>query len=82
MNADNSSVYEREQRVVVIGNVDIIQGDARLRADKVTLTMPAGMAARQAGIGGGFGEIEKMFADGNVFYITPDLKATGNSGSI
>ncbi|NBC21162.1 MAG: OstA family protein [Alphaproteobacteria bacterium] len=81
VNADNSSVYEREQRVVVIGNVDIIQGDARLRADKVTLNYASRQGGPQAGIGGGFGEIEKMLADGNVYYITPDLKATGNSGS-
>ncbi len=81
VNADNSSVYEREQRVVVIGNVDIIQGDARLRADKVTLNYASRDGGQPAGLGGGFGDIDKMFADGNVFYVTPDLKATGDAGT-
>lgn len=84
VNADNSSVYERQRRVLVVGNVDIIQGEARLRADKVTLTYsgtPETGGTGQSGVGRGFGAIETMTADGNVFYITPDLKARGDRGT-
>lgn len=84
VNADNSSVYERQRRVLVVGNVDIIQGTARLRADEVTLTYSGTSSSGgggQQGIGRGFGAIETMSADGNVFYITPELKARGDQGT-
>lgn len=80
VNADSSSVLERDRRVVVIGNVDIVQGDARLRADRVTLFY-GGDGGSGGGIGGGFGDIESLRAEGNVFYVTPDLKARGDVGT-
>ena len=80
VNADNSSVLERERRVVVVGNVDIVQGDARLRADTVTLYYSGTDSGGQTGIGGSFGDIESMTAEGEVFYVTPDLKARGDHG--
>ncbi|MEM9739257.1 MAG: LptA/OstA family protein [Pseudomonadota bacterium] len=80
VNADSSQILERDRRVLVIGNVDIIQGDARLRADTVTLFYGANGAAN-AGIGGSFGEIERMRAEGDVFYVTSDLKARGDVGT-
>lgn len=81
VNADTSSVLERERRVVVVGNVDIVQGDARLRADEVTLFY-SGRSDDDgsSGISGGFGDIESMRATGDVFYVTPDLKARGDVG--
>lgn len=80
VNADSSQILERDRRVLVIGNVDIIQGDARLRADTVTLFYGSN-GAGGAGIGGSFGEIERMRAEGDVFYVTPDLKARGDVGT-
>ncbi|MEO0464931.1 MAG: LptA/OstA family protein [Pseudomonadota bacterium] len=82
VNADTSSVLERERRVVVIGNVDIVQGDARLRADQVTLFYSdRDGETGGGGIGGSFGDIERMTAVGDVFYVTPDLKARGDTGT-
>jgi len=81
VNADTSSVLERERRVVVIGNVDIVQGDARLRADQVTLFYSDRSGGGAGGIGGGFGDIESMTATGDVFYVTPELKARGDVGT-
>lgn len=80
VNADSSQILERDRRVLVIGNVDIIQGDARLRADKVTLFYGANSAGN-SGIGGSFGEIERMRAEGDVFYVTSELKARGDVGT-
>ena len=37
VNADNSEVRERQREVIVTGNVDIVQGMARLRANRVAL---------------------------------------------
>lgn len=78
--ADRSEVLDQERKVLLIDNVDITQGDARLRADIVTLAYGAeGNSAGTSGVGA-FGDIESMTARGNVFYVTPDLKATGDLG--
>ncbi|MEM1088101.1 MAG: LptA/OstA family protein [Pseudomonadota bacterium] len=78
--ADRSEVLERESRVILINNVDITQGDARLRADRVTLNYGSGGETTTSGLGSGFGDIRTMTADGSVFYVTPELKATGDKG--
>ena len=79
VNADRSEVMERERRVVLIDNVDIQQGNARLRADRVTLNYSGSGETRTSGMTG-FGDISSMEAVGEVFYVTPEIKATGNRG--
>lgn len=81
VNAETSSVLERERKVVVSGNVDIIQGDARLRANEVTLFYSGRQGAANDGLASGFGDIRELRAIGDVFYVTPDLKATGSVGA-
>ncbi|MEM1390459.1 MAG: LptA/OstA family protein [Pseudomonadota bacterium] len=81
VNADRSEVLERENKVILIDNVDITQGDARLRADVVTLAFGPGQGTTASGVGSGFGDIRTMTARGNVFYVTPDLKARGDFGT-
>ncbi len=81
INSDRTESLERERKVLLVGNVDIQQGEARLRANKVTLTF----AGKQGGgatssLGGSFGQIESMLAEGEVFYVTPELKAKGDRG--
>jgi len=78
--ADRSEVLERESKVILIDNVDITQGDARLRADIVTLEYSENGGTTTSGLGSGFGDIETMTARGSVFYVTPELKATGDLG--
>ena len=80
VNAESSSVLERERKVVVSGNVDIIQGDARLRANEVTMFY-SGRQDGGEGITGGFGDIRSLEAIGDVFYVTQELKATGSVGT-
>ncbi|QYJ02306.1 hypothetical protein KUV46_07930 [Thalassovita mediterranea] len=80
VNADTSEVLERQRQVVLIDNVDIMQGNARLRADKVTIYYGGTGATQTTGMSG-FGDIESMVAEGEVFYVTPDLKATGDVGT-
>lgn len=77
--ADRSEVLEKERKVILLDNVDITQGDARLRADIVTLAYGGEQTGAATGIGQ-FGDIETMTARGEVFYITPDMKATGGLG--
>lgn len=78
INSDKLQVADRESRAVFIGRVDAVQGDARLRADTLTVNF-AGTGARAEG--GGFGDIDNMLAEGNVFYVTPDFTARGNKGT-
>lgn len=80
VNADRSEVLDKERKVILIDNVDITQGNARLRADVVTLEYGAGGQTSTTGLGSNFGDIRTMTARGNVFYVTPDLKANGDLG--
>ena len=80
VNSDRTESLERERKVLLIGNVDIQQGDARLRADRVTILF-AGTSNQDSGaLGSSFGQIESMLAEGDVYYVTPELKATGKQG--
>ena len=57
INSERTESLERERKVLLVGNVDIQQGDARLRADTVTMIFaerPAG-SADTTGVGSGFG---------------------------
>ncbi|NQY95808.1 MAG: OstA family protein [Henriciella sp.] len=80
VNADRSEVLDKERKVILIDNVDITQGTARLRADVVTLEYGGGGNTSTTGLGSNFGDIRTMTARGNVFYVTPDLKANGDLG--
>ena len=78
--ADRSEVLDAQKQVIITGNVDIVQADTALRADKVVLNYTGSSATRSGGIGGSFGDIKSMQATGNVFYLTPELKANGQTG--
>jgi lipopolysaccharide export system protein LptA len=79
--ADNLEYFDGERRLVLIGDVDIVQNDARLRADRITLffSQSSGGGAQQGGQGGlGSGDIERMIAEGEVYYVRPAQSARGN----
>ena len=80
INSDRTESLERERKVLLIGNVDIQQGDARLRADQVTMVFASKEGGATSTVGGSFGQIESMTAEGDVFYVTPELKAKGDQG--
>lgn len=81
IDSERTETLERERKVLLIGNVDIQQGTARLRANTVTLVFSGSGGTRSTGIGSGFGDISTMIAEGDVFYVTPDLKAKGDRGT-
>jgi lipopolysaccharide export system protein LptA len=80
IDSERTESLEKERKVLLIGNVDIQQGTARLRADTVTIIFAGKSGAGSTGIGAGFGQIQTMLAEGNVFYVTPELKAKGDRG--
>lgn len=77
--ADNLEYFDAERRLVLTGDVDIVQNDARLRADRITLyfSSSSGGQAQQSG-GLGAGDIERMVAEGDVYYVRPAQSARGN----
>lgn len=80
VNADRSEVIERQRQVVLIDNVDIMQGEARLRANRVTINYSGSGETETTGMAG-FGDISSMEAVGDVYYVTPEIKATGERGN-
>lgn len=78
--ADHLEYFDAERRLVLTGDVDLVQNDARLRADRLTLFFsgagaPAGQPASQ---GMGSGDIERMVAEGEVYYVRPAQSARGD----
>ncbi|MFN4025725.1 MAG: LptA/OstA family protein [Hyphomonas sp.] len=81
INSERTESIERENTVLMVGNVDIRQGTARLRADKVTILFTGrGEGEAASSVVGGFGQISRILAEGNVYYVTPELKAKGDRG--
>ncbi len=82
INSERTESLERERKVLLVGNVDIRQGTARLRADTVTIlfTGEAAPGASTQGVGASFGQVQSIVAEGNVYYVTPELKAKGDRG--
>lgn len=78
--AERIESVQNENVAYLTGNVDIQQGDARLRADKVTIKFKKAAAGANSGLASGFGEIEQIIAEGRVFYVTPEMKAKGDRG--
>jgi lipopolysaccharide export system protein LptA len=77
--ADNLEYFDGDRRLVLTGDVDIVQNDARLRADRITLFFSASTAAGQGqGSGLASGDIQRMIAEGEVYYVRPAQSARGN----
>lgn len=80
--ADELTFLDKEGRAIYVGNVDAVQGDARIRAEKLTIIFAKKEAAagNSGGIGSGVGDVERLVAEGEVFYMTPGEKAKGDRG--
>lgn len=77
--ADNLEYFDGERRLVLTGDVDIVQNDARLRADRITMFFSQSGGGQSSGEGGlGSGDIERMIAEGEVYYVRPAQSARGN----
>ncbi len=86
--ANSLEYFDAERRLVLTGDVDIVQNDARLRSDRLTMFFSgssAGPAAppaegqpTQQAAGLGSGDIERMVAEGEVYYVRPQQSARGN----
>ncbi len=81
INSARTESIQNERKVVLTGDVDIQQGTARLRANTVTIRFLENSSTSQTNtVAGGFGQVENIVAEGNVYYVTPELKAKGDRG--
>jgi len=74
--ADHVEVLDAEHRIVWRGNVNAVQGDSALRAARIDVHYTG------TGVGGtnGWGDIDRIVATTDVFYITPEQTARGDRG--
>ncbi len=73
--ADNLEYTDDQRQLVLTGNVDVVQSDSRLQSDKLTLFFKAGAQGSGAI---GTGDIDRILAEGQVYYVRPEQKARGD----
>jgi lipopolysaccharide export system protein LptA len=84
--ADNGTLVNSTCEATWSGAAEALQGDSRLRADVIKAFLkkkPSAAGAKSAAAGSGAnpsdcGSTERIVADGNVFYVTPDQVAHGD----
>jgi lipopolysaccharide export system protein LptA len=76
ISADELEVRDAESRAIWRGNVEAIQGENRLRTPSLSIYY----ASRGGGATGGAtsGQIQRMVAEGPVYYVTPTQNARGD----
>ena len=74
--SDRLEVIDEENKAIFSGNVDAAQGDTRLRADQIEVFFSENSGSSSAT--GGFGDVQRVLATGDVFYVTPSEVARGN----
>jgi lipopolysaccharide export system protein LptA len=72
ISSDEFEYVDAENRAVFRGSVEAIQGDSRMRAPVLTIFYAPG-----SGPGRGT-QIQRMEADGPVYYVTPQQNARGD----
>ncbi len=79
--AQSTVLKEKLREVVLSGDVDIVQDDSRLGASSVVFKYSGtGKSKISNGIGSNFENLVSIRADGEVYYVTPDIKVRANSG--
>lgn len=77
INSDSLEVFQQENRAIFMGNVVAVQGQMRLKSDKMTVYYhKAAEGEKKQGQTG----IEKIEVDGNVFLSTPEETGSGTKG--
>jgi len=88
--ADHGEVFNEEHKVIYTGNVVVIQGTDRLATPVLTMFFaPQGAAAKPAKVATpvagsaqeSFGKIQRMEAEGPVYFTTPTQNAKGDHGT-
>ena len=82
--ADQSEVINSQCKTIFRGNVEVLQDKARMRASMMTVynrrKAPGGGGSKPPGPGGNndCGDVDRVEAEGNVFYVTPEQTVRGD----
>lgn len=76
--ADNLEYVDGARQLVLTGNVEVAQDTSTLRADKLTLYFAQAAKPDPAAGGFGAGDIERIVAIGDVYYVRPEQTARGD----
>lgn len=76
INADEAEYLQNEGRGVWLGNVVAIQAESRITTDKLTMICQKGQATN--GEAPACEAIERLVAEGNVYYSAPDVRIKGD----
>lgn len=78
--AESLDVFRAEGKTVWTGNVEAVQGQVRIRTPKLNIySGGGGAAAPGVPTGQSFGDIQRMEAQGPVYYVTPTQQAKGDA---
>jgi len=79
--ADQLTGHNKDCEAIYSGNAEALQGTSRLRANEMDFynkKLPSPHPGANADANPTCGELDKMVADGNVFYVTPDRVVKGD----
>ncbi len=85
MAADELELIDAKHLAIWRGSVDAVQGGNRVRADQISIYFSGKPTARATDSSGpapgkNWGRVEKVEAEGNVFFISPSQTARGDHG--
>lgn len=79
---DHMEVRDAEHVIAWKGRVEALQNDSRMRSDLLNIYYKAAgkgpRTAKASGPGAGFGDIDRMEAQGDVYFVTPTEVARGD----
>ncbi len=79
LNADD--VVSDNNVITLTGQVDVRQGDVRILADKMVIyPKPGGRSTSGPNLGAAGGDIDRIVATGEFYYITPEQNVRGDKG--
>jgi lipopolysaccharide export system protein LptA len=81
ISADEQEVINSQCKTIFRGAVEVLQDKARMRAATMTVynrRKVAGKAAATPGGNADCGDVDRVEADGNVFYVTPEQTVRGD----
>ena len=80
--ADRFELDDVKHEAIYYGNVDVIQGQSRIRANEVIVSYWSKESQQQLGAAatGSIGALKEIRANGEVYYITPAEKVKADRG--
>ncbi len=80
--AEHQEIFQAENKVVLTGAVEVLNGQSRLRTPQLTVFYNKNNGVRgQSSLTGAPGAVQRMEAAGPVYFVTPTQNAKGDHAS-